>query len=494
MTGRKEEPLAGEEKRGSLARTVVGGTGLIAAAGGVNKLFSLVSAPILTKALGPSPYGVVALLGTVSSLATTVALLGVDLSYSRFFFSGAPQEGAAVERFCWRFSLSLACATAAVAGGLWMWWSVRADLPADLAVILSAGILLTVTGTMAGTRRRLAGSYPRIAASIAGSGLVGAAFSIVLALYWRKDAWALLVGAAFGTAAAIAILGLPPGMTLLRRSGLSGSYRWEVIRLGATGVATAPMYWLMNAADRWFIGIWKGQEALGVYSFAASVGLMGIMLNSALTLTWFPEMSRVYESSGERIPEQIGRLWARMAAGLLVAWVAVTAAGGDAIRLVSTPSFHEGAAYVPWIAAGVYFYGMASLAATGLVLRKNMTPLVGWWSIGTAMNLLLNFMLVRGFGAMGSAVAACASFAVIAIGVMWSSQARFRLPVSWGRLSIAGSLALAGGIGMHAPWSATPAVSLLLKFPVGVSVAVILIWVVAPDWMARLAKGEWTIR
>jgi hypothetical protein len=47
---------------------------------------------------------------------------------------------------------------------------------------------------------------------------------------------------------------------------------------------------------------------------------------------------------------------------------------------------------------------------------------------------------------------------------------------------------------MHAPWSATPAVSLLLKFPVGVSVAVILTWVVAPDWMARLAKGEWTIR
>jgi O-antigen/teichoic acid export membrane protein len=478
----------------SLARRVVEGTGWITAAGGISKLFSLVSSPILTRALGPVPYGVVALVGTISSLATTAALLGLDLSYSRFFFSGTPREGASVERFCWRFSLTLAFVTAAVAGGLWWWGSTRAGLPANLAVILSAGILLTVVCTMAGTRRRLMGSYPRIAASIAGSGLVGAALSIVLALYWRKDAWALLVGAALGTTAAIAILGIPPVKTLLERSGLSGSHRWDVMRLGAAGVVTMPMYWLMNTADRWFLGVWKGQEALGVYSFAANVGLMGIMLNSALTLTWFPEMSRVYEASGEGTPERIGRLWARMAAGLLVVWVAITAAGGDAIRLISAPSFHEGAAYVPWIAGGVFFYGVASLATTGLVLRKNMAPLVGWWSIGAGANLLMNYLLVRDFGSMGAAVAACASFALIAMGVMWSSQARFRLPVSWNRLAVAGCLALAGGIVMHAPWSANPAISLLLKFPAGMSVAVVLVWIVAPDWMMRMAKGEWTNR
>jgi O-antigen/teichoic acid export membrane protein len=142
----------------------------------------------------------------------------------------------------------------------------------------------------------------------------------------------------------------------------------------------------------------------------------------------------------------------------------------------------------------VFFYGVASLATTGLVLRKNMAPLVGWWSIGAGANLLMNYLLVRDFGSMGAAVAACASFALIAMGVMWSSQARFRLPVSWNRLAVAGCLALAGGIVMHAPWSANPAISLLLKFPAGMSVAVVLVWIVAPDWMMRMAKGEWTNR
>jgi O-antigen/teichoic acid export membrane protein len=487
---RNRGDLKNREKGGSLARTVLGGTGLIASAGGISKLFTLVSAPILTRELGPSPYGVVALLGTVTSLATTVALLGVDMSYSRFFFAGDAEEAAAVERFCWRFTMAGGVVVSLVAALAWFWGSAAADLPPGMALMVAVGVFLAVLNTMATTRQRLRGAYLRIAASIIVSGLVGTVLAIALALSWRKDAWVLLIGAAAGVAVGTLVARIPPREILSRGSGLPAAHRREILSLGLAGAVTAPMYWVMNSADRWFLGFWHGQGVLGVYAFAATVGLVGIMVNSAVTITWFPEMTRFYEASKKEAAPQIGRMWARLVTGLMVVWLAVSASGGDVIRLLADRRFHEGASLVPWLAGGVLFYGVASLANTGLAIRKTLIPAAGWWILGAVLNVFMNYLLVRPFGAYGAAVAACGGYALVAAGAMWSSQSRYHLPVPWARLAGAGVTAFIAGVAMFGPWAVHPALSLFLKFPVGVACAAFLMWIVAPDWMARLRWRE----
>lgn len=470
------------------------GAGLIALAGGISRLFSLVTSPILTRLLGPSPYGVVALLGTVSSFATTIAMLGVDLSYSRYYLGAAVQEqGAAVERFCWRFAFGMAFLASLTTGAAWWFGSRRMGLQGSLAIMVAAGIFLAVGNAMATTRQRMMGAYRRIASSIVAAGGVGAVAAIVLALAWRRDEWSLLIGTAVGIAVGTAIAGLPPLEVLAKTSGLTGSFRWEVVRLGLTGAVTAPMYWLMSSADRWFIGMWQGQGPLGVYAFASNVGIMGGMLNNAIVLAWFPEMFKTYEASKEEAAVQIARLWSRLAVFLMVVWVAVSAAGGDMIKLLAAASFHGGTSYIPWIAGGVFFFGITSLATTGLAIRMDLKPVAGWWLCGAAANVGLNFLLVRAAGAKGAAVAACLSFALIAAGAMWSSQKRYYLPIQWGRLGAAGVLALVIGTAMSLPWSGSAVVSLCLKMPVGMACAVALLQVVAPDWVKRLFRGEFNL-
>ncbi len=474
----------------SLARTVLSGAGLITAAGAVSRLFGLVSSPILTRVLGPGPYGEVALVGTVTSLATTLALFGVDMSYARYYFSGSPEESAAVERFCWRFTVAASLGVSLAAAAAWWWLGPRTGQPPGYAVMVVAGILLGAANAMASLWRRVRGGYTRIAASIAAGGGIGMVLAIVIALAWRRDAWALLVGTACGVAASVAILGLPGAATLRGSSGLSRSHRWDVVRLGLTSMVTAPMFWLMNSADRWFLGMWRGEGELGVYAFAGSVGMIGLMMNSAITMTWFPEMIRAYEAAGEEATASIGRMWARLVASLLVVWVAVSAAGGDVLRLLSDPRFHDGARLVPWLAGSVFFYGVALLANTGLFLRKDLTPVVGWWLAGAAANVALNAVLVRPAGATGAAAAACLGFALVAAGVTWSSQGRLRLPIPWGRLFAAGGIALGGVAALSFPWAVSPLGSLLLKFPAGAACALVLMTVVAPDWVRRLFRGE----
>lgn len=478
----------------SLARAVLGGTGLLAAAGLVTKLFGLASSPILTRLVGPAPYGVVALAGTISSLATTLAMMGVDLSYARYFFEGGGAKAEAVERFCWRFSLGTGMAVSLLAGASWWWWEETAGSTGGVAALVAAGTFVAVGVAMATTRRRVRGGYFRIAAATVAGGAIGVALSVLLACRWRPDAWAMLGGALAGSAATVAILGIPSSATLLARSGLDAGQRRELLRMGFASAVTAPMFWVMNSADRWFLGAWAGHGPLGVYAFASGIGLTGMMVNTALTLAWFPEMSREYEASPGESTAGIGRLWARLAVLLMVTWLAVAAAGGDLIRLLADRKFHEGASLVPWLAGGVFFYGIAGLANTGLFLRKNLAPTAAWWVAGAAANVALNAFLVPGHGPLGASLAAFVSYAVIAGGMIASSQSRLSLPIPWGRLGVAAALSVVAGGLMSVPWGTSPLRSLLLKFPIGVVFAAVLAWVVAPDWTGRFLRGDFLRR
>lgn len=473
----------------SFAKAVLGGAGLLAAAGVVTKMFGLFSSPILTRLVGPSPYGVVALAGTISSLATTVAIMGVDLSYARFYFDGGGEEGEAVERFCWRFSLGIGLAMSLLAWEGWRWGSGSMSVPADLGPVVAGTTFVAVATSMAITRQRVRGAYSRIAAGTVAGGGVAVALSILFALRWRPDAWAMLVGVLAGAIATLAILGVPPPAMLFRSSRLAPERRRELLRMGVASVVTAPMFWLMNSADRWFLGALAGQEPLGVYAFAAGIGLTGMLLNSAVTLAWFPEMSREYELSRQEAPAKIGRLWARLAALHMVAWVAVASAGGDLIVLLADRRFHAGAPLVPLLAGGVFFNGVASLANTGLFLRKNLAPTAVWWVVGAAANVACNALLVGRLGPLGASIAACLGFALIASGMTWSAQSRLYLPIPWGRILVAGAISFAAGIVMCSPWGASPIRSLLVKFPVGVAVAVAVMGTVAPDWLRRIVRG-----
>ncbi|MBP2675709.1 MAG: hypothetical protein H6Q84_2549, partial [Deltaproteobacteria bacterium] len=297
----------------SLARSVLTGTGLLAAAGAATKLFGLLSSPILTRLAGPSPYGVVALAATISSLATTVAVMGVDLSYTRYFFEGGGAKGEQVERFCWRFSMGTGLAVSVIAGWIWWWWDDSSDSPGGLGAVVAATTFAAVCMAMATTRRRVRGGYSRIAAATVTGAAIGVPLAVFLAWGWRPDEWAMLLGALAGSIATAAILGVPSARTLFTRSGLDRDQRRELLHMGFAGAVTAPMFWVMNSADRWFLGAWAGQGPLGVYAFASGIGLTGMLINSALVTAWFPEMSREYETLRENALGNIGRLWARFA-------------------------------------------------------------------------------------------------------------------------------------------------------------------------------------
>jgi len=471
----------------SLAKQVIGGTGAITVAGGAARLLSFLTVPILTPLLGPAPYGAVALVGTVVALASVLALLGIDMAYARFYLQEEESLRPAVERFCWRFAAIGTIIIGLLAAGGWYWLGARVlDEHRGIAVYSLLAIGLSAVVCMTTTRVRLAGNYRRIAVAIFVASLASTAISISLAYLWRTDVWVLLFGTIAASVTTLLILGLPPSSVLLQPSHLPTSTKRAVVSLGVAGSVTAPMYWVISSSDRWFLVHYVDAVEVGVYAVAASVAILGLMLNSSLTLIWFPEASRVYGKQGAEALPALGQLWARLVGGMAIVWLAVAAAGGDVLRLLAAPAFHSGAQYIPWLAGGVFFYGLASLANTALFLIARMRFAAYMWAVGAVLSVGLNIVLIPYLGALGAAIVQCTSYGLIALAVFAVSQHLLPLPIPLFRLGIVLVLTVGAGVVMAPAWGAYPVSSLALKFPLGLLVAGIAFRILAPDWYERM--------
>lgn len=472
-----------------MAWIVLGGASLVAAAGVLSKAFSFLAALILTRHLGPGPYGQVALLTSVATIGSALALGGIDHAYARFFFSSSGKaQGRQVERFCWRYGMLAGLIVSAIGGVIWL--LIRGSVPVvrSLAPAVVAACLLSVLQALAITRQRLKGHYGHVAAASMVGGLCGAALSVGLALLGFHGAWVLVGGLLFGLVFPCLVLGWLPIREVLGKIDLDSSTRWMILRMGWSAAVLAPAYWVTSATDRWFIGGSWGAEAVGVFSFAVNIGTLGLMLSSGISTAWFPEAARTFEENPGEAPRVLGRLWTYLTWLLLVGWAATSALGGDLLRAVADPRFHPGASYIPWLAGGTCFYGIASLAGTGPLLAKNLRPVMLWWLAGAALSLGMNALLIPRFGPRAAAWTYCLAHAMVAAGILWRAQVKLPLRIAWIRLALGGTLLVLIGGWMAAPWTGQPWKSLGLKVS---ALAIISILGYALQ-LGRLINFDWT--
>jgi len=474
----------------TLARRVASASLQLAASNVTVKLLALATIPVLTRLLSPDAYGVATIAITLMSLLAVVALAGLDMSYMRALndqkFGSAP----AVEGLIWRFVLASALAVGLVGGGLF-WYFVAAPywgLPRELAVLVGVGATLLMINTMATTRARLQGRYGPLALATVIGGVAIAGVGIGVAFWWRRDGVPLILAALAGFVVPVLILGIPRLGVLFKSSGIGGVTGRKILAIGLAGTFTAPMYWVVSSSDRWFLAYVEGAASAGIYAVGYSIGVMGMVFNSAIQLAWLPEVSREYAENKQGAPEVLGRVSEDLIVAVGLLWLAVTAGGGDLIRLLVAESFYPAAEIVPFVAAGTFFYAIVHMASTTLLVVGRLNDTLAWWLVGGLLCLASNALLVPQFGRLGAAVAQTLVFAVVAAGILVSAQRRFPLTLRLPKIATLLALIVVGGIAMARPWSSNPLFSLLAKMPVILVIAVIAIHQVRKDAVMTLLR------
>lgn len=420
--------------KGTLAERIGAASLQLTLSNALVRLLSLVSMPILTHLLAPKAYGTAAMAGTIMSLISVIGLAGMDMSYIRAYHDTSLLPARSVEVYAWRYVLSAGLLSCIGIGVAWPVIAPAFSLPDELGGVVGIGILLCLAATMAQARARLNNRYQTMSISIVAAGIAGTAVSLGAAQWWRRDEWPLVLSMLVGYLVPLVILGAPSVLRLISPSGLNQSDRRHVFGIGLAGTVTAPIYWIMSSSDRWFLGFFENAASVGVYSMGYSVAIMGMMANNAVLSVWTPETAKAFESDPKQAQVILGMTAERLIIGFACVWLAITAAGGDAIRLLAAPPFHEAARIVPAIAAAVMFHGIIHIANAIFLLRKRLKLTLWFWFIGALFSMALNTTLIPLLGMLGAAISQAVSFFFVAIGMLIGAQRLYPLRVNWCRL------------------------------------------------------------
>lgn len=473
----------------SLARRVFSGSGQISVANGVARIVTLLCFPLLSRWLGPEAYGAYSLAATVVGLASTVGLMGLDMAYARYYLDTQKLDQPAVEAYCWTRAAAAAALSAFPATLFWLVLSQRVALldRTTIAIFLPMAIVLSVLSTMATTRVRLQAQYGQLAAAVASAAVASSLVSLLLAALGVRGVVPLLLGAVTTSGLSLLMLGWP-ALAGLRGTArrLTRPKRHKLIKLGMSCAVTGPLYWFISSSDRWFLALNHSEAEVGIYSVASTFAVMGIMVNTAVHLALFPEASRLVDQSSDDETLRLARLWEQLAVVLLIVMVFFGSIGGPLLRLFTAPSFHSGTSYIPWLACGVFFYGLAGLGNLPFFLVGKMDRVAAFWGLAAGLCLILNSLMIPFLGGLGAAVAQMLTFLALGLLTLAAGRSLMSLPLRWGRLSLALLLGLAGLFVSACMTIANPFAELILQMMVSVLLGLFLAWLISPDALARL--------
>ncbi len=290
------------------------------------------------------------------------------------------------------------------------------------------------------------------------------------------------------TVTAVFTLTLMPWFARLIRPVFSQQLLRESLRFGLPRLPHGVAHQVVAVSDRYILGRFVTLHELGLYSTGASFALGLKLFLSSFESAWAPFYFGVMrepdaKDTFSRVTTYGVLLLALLTAGL-------TACARDIIALATTPTFHQAARVVPWIALGVAFQGVYLLTSIGLNITKHTEYYPMATGIAAVTSVAANLLLVPSFGIVGAAWANMLAYAVLAF-VSWRfSQRFFPMAYEWRRLAKIVVAALGGVLVAHFTVPAVgPVPGVLLH---GATVVVVFFGVLAwskffvPNEIARL--------
>jgi O-antigen/teichoic acid export membrane protein len=408
----------------------------------VSRILAVALLPVYTRYLGTTGYGKIETIVALSTVLSILLRLGITSAFFRFYFdSDDPARRVLVVRTSFWFTMGMAtlglvagfAAATPIAHALKLGddpWLVRAAF-----VGLWADMNYQQLTSLFRVEQR---SHAFVLASVTNVVItIGTTLLLVVGL--RKGATGAVVGNFVGT------LCVYVGLLAYRRYqlGLQFDRRLlrEMNRFGLPLVPAALALWAINFVDRFFVGQFKGQGEVGVYSLAVRISSAVVFLLMAFQLAW-PAFA--YSIRDDAVAKRTYSFvltylllvcsWLSLTLGVLAPWL---------VDLLGTPRFQRAEEAVGVLAFAATAYAGYSVLAIG-VGRARRTQF-NWIVAGVAgaVNVGLNFALIPPYGMMGAAIATAAGYAALFVCMALNAQRVWPVPYQWRRVLTAAGAAIA---------------------------------------------------
>lgn len=411
----------------------------------VSRAASFAMLPVFTRALTPAEYGKIDLVDTTTNVL--YCLIGVAISTALLHeYENSPDQQGRDEVVStalltlWGLGLvataSLWFVAPFIAGGVLRDRTLTNALRVMFATVSMFGTIeipMMLLRVHARAGRFVVLSIFRTA--------VGIVLNIVFVVWLRWGVMGLVWSNFFTTLA----FALPLSLPLLLKTGLR--FSWPVCKAmmvyGAPAVPGSLAMLVVHNGDRYLINGLVSVSEVGTYSLGYKFGMLiawGIGL--PMSHLWTGHMWKIYKQpDGAKIFARVGTWYALV---LLFAWLVLASTSREIVAIVADASYARAAVIVPIVAGGYAIREWASFHKTTLLVSGRTGPIALFEPVAAGANVMLTWVLVARYGAVGAAVATVATMLLLLGLTVVFSHATW--PVRYPLRGLAMAVALAAGL------------------------------------------------
>ena len=375
--------------------------------------------PILTKLLGVSFYGKYVLVLTVISLISGLSDLGLGMSLSRFLPSVKDtDEGAKTFYSVFWATFLINGIVFFIVGVVGSYLATYFHLPPGIAFHIAAAVALySMYGVVIEFYR--ACEFIRTYVLLGGARNVAEIVVVAVTAIFTRDLTRVVDGMAMLNF--IALVGIY--LSIRSRVGRVHGPDDRVKKLLSFSLPLVPgrvADWVVNLSDRFLIGLFLGEFAVGIYNPGYALGSLILVVPTILVTMLPPLLSRLYDTGKLSIVDDI--VIYTLKYFLIVAiptFFGLIVISKQLLLVLSNQIIAEqGYVIPPIVALGAVLYGCSQILLQVLQVRLRTKRIAVAALTGAAVNLILNLLLIRTFGIVAAAVTTTVAFGISFIVVL----------------------------------------------------------------------------
>ncbi len=454
-----------------------------------NTVLRLALLPIYTRYLDRTEYGIISMLDTAIALIQILCAMGMGKAIIRFFHD---QQDSEHQRRVIATGLSISLVMLLLTGASIYPFSNR-----FAQFILGEGsnpvyFQLVLATMLLGVLRIGVNSYfmalkrARTLVIVNSTQIIlNASINLYFIIVLKKG----VMGILFGNLIANLLVVIVMFFYVVKRNGLGidRNIFKGMVRYGLPFVPSLLAAAGMHGLDRFFIRKYANLSEVGLYSLAYQ---FPFMLNAIIAYGFGQIWSGSTMYSIARSSDatyQYARICTYYMTVLTFALFAISVGSDTLISIFAAPSYFDAHRYLPVIALGIWGYALHTFVKIGVELTKKTYLFMINYSMALAINIVLNFLLVPRWGAMGAAWATVVTYFSFSLGGYFIYRHCYPIKFEWGRLAKILFLA----IGLVVCRQLTPVSTLLNNIFIEIALMIIFL-VVLLFVMGFLTIGEKT--
>jgi O-antigen/teichoic acid export membrane protein len=402
--------------------------------------------PIVTRYLGPTPYGEYAVALAIASLAGMFATSWIRNVAFRFYYDA--QAAGTTRSFYTSLVLLQALVLAVVVAALAGLAVVLPQPPVGLATVLAASAMLFANDFLALTVAflRAESRSGRFAASELTAAAVRLAGTWLGLMAGLETAAFLFLAAALASAVGggVALIGLRPRLTGEARldTTVMRTVAWRAP--GALPFSVGE--WLNTLADRLILDLFASRAVVGVYAAGHVLGtqVVGGLVTAVFLMAW-PDVLAAWNDGGVGKARAAVRRYVQLFLWLTVGPVVALVVFSDTVVQLLGGAYRDAAAVIPLVALAGWARGLGNCFNRHHELNKRFWVMSVVTLGGAAVNVALNFLLVPTYLAVGAAVATLVSQTLVMV-TFFLLRDRALVDIPWGDALAILALVLGAGL------------------------------------------------